>query len=419
MTSFQKRVAVQIALVSLLLACLASSIAWLIAIEDAEATVVSLATEESSRLMDYYRVDSYQGEEAIQHAQTAAQTITGGLFDIAEIYDRNGERLAESVTARGEQIEPLLPPHVAPSYNESFYESLHAPDGTWILRVFVPLYNLTDPSQTLRGYFEGVRAVPRWQEQQISASALHTAVLAGCAALLCGLVIYPVVVRLSNDNQRKARDVLDSHLSMMEALGRAIARRDSDTGVHNYRVAWTATQIAEAMDIKDNKMQALIIGSFLHDVGKIGIPDAILLKPGRLDDEEMAVMRTHVSLGAQIIDGIGWLEEASDVVEYHHEKWDGTGYPYRLCKESIPLSARIFAVADVFDALCSKRPYKAAMPFDKAMSILHKDRGSHFDPSVIDAFSNVAERIYRQLDAISEEDARLLLLSQVHRYFDE
>ena len=117
------------------------------------------------------------------------------------------------------------------------------------------------------------------------------------ASLLCGLAIYPVVVYLSNENQKKAREVLDSHLSMMEALGRSIAKRDSDTGVHNYRVAWIATQIAESIGIPRNNMQSLIIGSFLHDIGKIGIPDAILLKPGKLTDDEMEIMRTHVSHG--------------------------------------------------------------------------------------------------------------------------
>lgn len=117
-----------------------------------------------------------------------------------------------------------------------------------------------------------------------------------------------------------AREVLDSHLAMKEALGRAIAKRDSDTGGHNYRVAWIAARIGEGMKPGGDEMQALIAGSFLHDVGKIGIPDAILLKPGRLDDGEMAVMRSHVALGEEIVAGIGWLEGAGEVVAGHHEK---------------------------------------------------------------------------------------------------
>lgn len=106
---------------------------------------------------------------------------------------------------------------------------------------------------------------------------------------------------------------------MMESLGRAIAKRDSDTGAHNYRVAWIAAGIAEAMGLSGSAMQALIAGSFLHDVGKIGIPDAILLKPGKLDENEFVIMRTHVEQGEQIVTGMGWLDGANAVVAGHHE----------------------------------------------------------------------------------------------------
>jgi HD-GYP domain-containing protein (c-di-GMP phosphodiesterase class II) len=231
-------------------------------------------------------------------------------------------------------------------------------------------------------------------------------------------VIYPVVVRLSADNERKAREVLDSHISMMEALGRAIAKRDSDTGAHNYRVAWIAARIAECMGLKGSDMQALIAGSFLHDVGKIGIPDAILLKPGKLDDAEMLTMRTHVEQGEQIVTGMGWLDGANAVVAAHHEKWDGSGYPRKLAGEATPLAARIFAVADVFDALCSKRPYKEPMSFEASMAILEKDTGSHFDPSVIAVFQTMALEIFNRLAGSTEADARQLLADRVRQHFE-
>ncbi|PIW08843.1 MAG: metal-dependent phosphohydrolase, partial [Comamonadaceae bacterium CG17_big_fil_post_rev_8_21_14_2_50_60_13] len=238
-------------------------------------------------------------------------------------------------------------------------------------------------------------------------------------ALLCGAVLYPVVVHLSADNEQKAREVLDSHISMMEALGRAIAKRDSDTGAHNYRVAWIAAGIAEKMGIEGNTMQALIAGSFLHDVGKIGIPDAILLKPGKLDDTEMAIMRTHVDQGKDIVIGAGWLDGAQDVVAGHHEKWNGSGYPARLQGEAIALSARIFAVADVFDALCSKRPYKEPMSFEASMAILEKDTGSHFDPGVMAVFKPMARAIYDQLADCDEEATRKLLQDRVKHHFEQ
>jgi HD-GYP domain-containing protein (c-di-GMP phosphodiesterase class II) len=227
-----------------------------------------------------------------------------------------------------------------------------------------------------------------------------------------------VVVHLSADNERKTREVLDSHISMMEALGRAIAKRDSDTGAHNYRVAWIAARIAERMGLMGSTMQALIAGSFLHDVGKIGIPDAILLKPGRLDDAEFVVMRTHVEQGEEIVTGMGWLDGANAVVAGHHEKWNGTGYPRNIKGEEIPLAARIFAVADVFDALCSKRPYKDPMGFEEAMSILEKDTGSHFDPSVMEVFRPMADEIFNRLANRSESDARKLLEDLVRSHFE-
>jgi len=133
-------------------------------------------------------------------------------------------------------------------------------------------------------------------------------------------------------------------------------------------------------------MQALIAGSFLHDVGKIGIPDAILLKPGKLDAAEFVIMRTHVAQGEEIVTGMGWLDGANAVVAAHHEKWNGAGYPRQLVGEDIPLSARIFAVADVFDALTHDRPYKPAWPVERAIAEIERAAGSQFDPGVVAAF---------------------------------
>jgi HD-GYP domain-containing protein (c-di-GMP phosphodiesterase class II) len=269
----------------------------------------------------------------------------------------------------------------------------------------------------ITGYFEGVRIVPDWQSKHMLDDALAAALMAGLASLLCGAVIYPVIVHLSADNERKALEVLDSHISMMDALGRAIAKRDSDTGAHNYRVAWIAARIAEEMGLRDKAMQSLIAGSFLHDVGKIGIPDAILLKPGKLDDAEFTIMRTHVDQGEEIVTGMGWLDGAHAVVAGHHEKWNGSGYPRRLQGEAIPLPARIFAVADVFDALCSKRPYKEPMSFEAAMAILDKDTGSHFDPSVMAVFRPMASEIHATLAGCDEEATRQLLQNRIRTHF--
>jgi len=419
MNSFQKRTAIQIASVSILLASLASPVAWFVERERSEEGIVSLAMEESGRLLHHYDAVDMSGPNAVEHATIAAKTISGGMFDIAEIYDAKGEKLAESLTNEGEAIESLLPKHGKPGYSTSSYESLRLAGDAWVLRVFVPLRNsATDLSLPITGYFEGVRVVPEWQRNQILERSLTVAFMVCMASLLCGAVLYPVVVRLSADNERKTREVLDSHISMMEALGRAIAKRDSDTGAHNYRVAWIAASIAEKMGFEGSAMQALIAGSFLHDVGKIGIPDAILLKPGKLDDTEMAIMRTHVSQGKEIVTGMGWLDGANAVVAAHHEKWNGSGYPEQIKGEAIPLPARIFAVADVFDALCSKRPYKEPMSFEAAMAILRKDTGSHFDPGVMAVFDPMARGIFDRLANCSEAQARQLLQDRVRQHFE-
>ncbi|MGE5471009.1 MAG: HD-GYP domain-containing protein [Bacteroidota bacterium] len=416
MNAFNRRTATRIAVASVLLAAIASPVAWFVAQESTEEATVSLAIEESRRLLQHFGASELDGPEAVQHAEQAARTFAGGLFDIAEIYDRRGQKLAEAMTADGEEIESLLPRHGAPNESIAAYESLRLADGRWVMRIFVPLQG-ADGRDKLTGFFEGVRIVPEWQRDQMFANALTSALMVGLAALLCGVVIYPVVVRLSAENEKKAREVLDSHISMMEALGRAIAKRDSDTGAHNYRVAWISARIAEKMGIGDAAMQSLIAGSFLHDVGKIGIPDAILLKPGKLDEQEFEQMRTHVALGEEIVCGIGWLDGASAVVAGHHEKWNGAGYPRQLKGEAIPLAARIFAVADVFDALCSRRPYKEPLPFDEAMRILERDTGSHFDPAVMACFRPVAREIYLTLADCSEEQTRNLLEERVHLHF--
>jgi HD-GYP domain-containing protein (c-di-GMP phosphodiesterase class II) len=420
MNIFKKRTALRIATVSLVLAAVASPLAWLVARESSEESVVSLANEESGRLLHRFDAIDLSGPNAGEHAAQAAQAIAGGLFDIAEIYDPAGRTLAESLTPEGRAVEPHIPSHGAPHYATSSYESLRRPNGVWLLRVFVPLRNSsTDAQAPITGYFEGVRIIPVWQQEQILQASLSAALMVALASLICGAVLYPVVVRLAADNVRKAREVLDSHISMMEALGRAIAKRDSDTGAHNYRVAWLAARIGEQLGVQGSVMQELIVGSFLHDVGKIGIADAILLKPGRLDDTEMATMRTHVALGESIVRGIGWLDGASAVVAGHHEKWDGSGYPRQLAGENIPLSARIFAVADVFDALCSKRPYKEPMGFDQAMDILRRDTGTHFDPGVMRAFEPIARNLHAQLAPTSEDEARQLMEERVHAHFGQ
>jgi len=161
----------------------------------------------------------------------------------------------------------------------------------------------------------------------------------------------------------------------------------------------------------------LIKGAFLHDVGKIGIRDNILLKPASLTEEEFSVMKTHVSQGRVIVNRSAWLKDALEVVGYHHEKINGLGY-LSIKGGEIPVTARVFAIADVFDALTSKRPYKEPFSFEKSMSILEEGRGSHFDPELLDTFKHVAKPLYDRLSG-RDEVPRDELKEIIRKYFEE
>jgi len=208
--------------------------------------------------------------------------------------------------------------------------------------------------------------------------ATAVAIVLGTTAML-----YPVILRLMRRVTELSARLLDANLEMLSVLGSAIAKRDADTDAHNYRVTLYSVRLAEAVGLDIKAMQALIKGAFLHDVGKIGIPDHILLKPGKLDDEEYAQMKQHVAHGLDIVRRASWLADAEAVVGGHHEKFDGGGYDGHAKADAIPIVARIFAIADVFDALTSHRPYKQALSFDESMNIIERDRGTHFDPQLL------------------------------------
>ena len=175
--------------------------------------------------------------------------------------------------------------------------------------------------------------------------------------------------------------------------------------------------LAEEVGMKREAIQSLIKGASLHDVGKIGIRDEILLKPGKLTHDEYEVMKSHVDHGVDIVSRSAWLESAREVVRYHHEKFGGEGYQRGLSGEEIPLAARIFAIVDVFDALASPRPYKEAKSFERTMAILEDGRGNHFDPELLDAFETIAGEMYKRYHGRSADELSRDLDQLVDRYF--
>ena len=230
--------------------------------------------------------------------------------------------------------------------------------------------------------------------------------------------MYPIILNLLSRVSRLTISLLDSNLETLKVLGSAIAKRDSDTDAHNYRVTIFSVRLAEAAGLDQDSIQKLIKGAFLHDVGKIGVRDNILLKPGKLDDDEFEIMKTHVKHGLEIVSRSNWLHDAEDVVGFHHEKFDGKGgYNAGLAGAEIPINARIFAIADVFDALTSKRPYKEPFSYDKSIEILKEGRGIHFDPELVDRFTAIAQPLYDLLSGKDNDIPREVLGGIINEYF--
>ncbi|HEY8166721.1 MAG TPA: HD domain-containing phosphohydrolase [Gemmatimonadaceae bacterium] len=187
--------------------------------------------------------------------------------------------------------------------------------------------------------------------------------------------------------EARTRELMDSQIEILERLARAAEIRDDDTGRHTQRVGQLSSNIGNALGLPGRSVELLRRVAPLHDVGKIGIPDSILRKPGTLTEDELAVMRTHTLIGAQILSGgqSDLVMVASRIALSHHEWWNGAGYPHGISGDQIPIEARIVAVADVFDAVTHSRPYRAAWPMDVALRELERKSGSHFDPDVIKA----------------------------------
>lgn len=251
------------------------------------------------------------------------------------------------------------------------------------------------------------------QQLKLTASTQHIPVIFVTAlkdevdetkGFACGAVDYiakpitPAIVKArvrTHLSLVRAEELKKTHLQLIQRLGRAAEYKDNETGMHVMRMSHISKILALALGFNEDFADKLLQAAPMHDIGKIGIPDQILLKPGRLDDEEMRIMQQHPLIGAEILANTNseLIKLAHSVALHHHEKWDGTGYPAGIKGEDIPIEGRIVAVADVFDALTNKRPYKEAWSVEKTMDFFQEQNGKHFDPQIVDA-------LVRELDHI-------------------
>jgi putative two-component system response regulator len=221
------------------------------------------------------------------------------------------------------------------------------------------------------------------------------------------LALYDQNLVLEDKVKQRTEELNDTRLKIIHRLGRAAEFKDNETGLHVIRMSHYSRLIAEALEHNDEWSELIFNAAPMHDIGKIGIPDHILLKPGKLDDKEWDIMREHPQIGADIIG-----EHNSDILQMsrvialtHHEKWDGSGYPAKLKGEEIPLAGRIIAIADVFDALTTERPYKKAWSVKDAVDLIEKNSGSHFDPNLVSLFREVLPSILDIKDLYGESTA--------------
>ena len=211
------------------------------------------------------------------------------------------------------------------------------------------------------------------------------------------------VEEATRDLQAAYRQLQDTYRATLETLGAALDSRDVGTEAHSRRVHGYAMATAQQHGVPESELVDLAHGVLLHDIGKIGIPDGILLKPGPLTAEEWTIMRRHPEIGKRLIENISFLKGAVPIVYCHHERWDGTGYPRGLKGPDIPLGARIFAVVDAFDAMTFDRPYSKAISFEAAKAEIRRCAGSHFDPAVVASFLRVPDGMLQEIRRKSTE----------------
>ena len=379
--------------------------------------IVQMAKAETStytsEFVEYLTSPSEQALDLLR--QRIHATIEKDNFIAVRFYNTEKIKITEAAKPFAQETEGRLSlPNVDFPPNDSIFSEQQIVDGQTYLHVNFPIRN---GKGVEAGYINGIYHAPREIVTQMKEQSFWSLSLVVLAIFATSLTLYPLIIRLNNKLINYSQILALTNVGMLKVLGSAIAKRDSDTNIHNYRVALYSVRLGEKLGISPVDMQGLIKGAFLHDVGKIAISDTILLKPGKLTDDEFEIMKTHVSHGEDIIGGYAWLKDAGDVVHCHHERFDGNGYPCRMAGEDIPRNARIFAIADVFDAITSRRPYKEPFSLEVSVKIIQESQGSHFDPAIVGVFLEYAEQFYEEICTENETLLHKKLEGCIGSYF--
>ncbi|MBF0211219.1 MAG: HD domain-containing protein [Desulfamplus sp.] len=415
--NIHKKLILRLALAWVLLSVVIGSVIYFIEQEKIDDFVVALAETESNKFIsdEIQYLDNLTSSNRDVMSHNAYEHLMSGSFLVIEFYDRNKKQVIEHSRKDAEEIEAKmnLLKHENLMTDTTQYTKIYI-DDQMFLRVVTPLERVDGG---IVGFFEGIYHVEPIIIKNIKDRVIFSLLQVIITILIATMVLYPVIIVLNKDLIKYSMDLSNANMGMLEVLGNAIAKRDSDTNEHNYRVTIYATRLAETMNLNRKEIQAIVKGAFLHDVGKIAISDNILLKPDKLTEEEFEVMKTHVIHGEDIIGSYAWLADSVNVVRNHHEKYAGTGYMNGLKGTNIPVTARIFAAVDVFDALTSKRPYKEPFSFDKSLQIINEGRGEHFDPVIIDAFNRIIKPVYDEIHQSGEKYLKDTVREIIDRYF--
>lgn len=225
-----------------------------------------------------------------------------------------------------------------------------------------------------------------------------------CARVRTHLELGELKECLAQKVLERTQQLNESRVETVRRLGKAAEYKDNETGLHVLRMSNYSTLLGKALGLDDSHCELLLHASPMHDIGKIGIPDKILLKPGKFEKDEWEIMKSHVKIGEELLSGgsSDLLLKAQVIASTHHEKWDGSGYPRGLKEEDIPIEGRIVALADVFDALTSVRPYKEAWTVDDALSLMGKNSGKHFDPDLVPLFKGILPEVLKIKEQYAE-----------------